>query len=68
MLTEERLTELFNKQLFSRDDGITPSEAKELYDHYQEEKEKIIHEVLAGIDLRYQSTLQKYWKIYAESL
>ena len=66
-LSEDRFNELWKKELIYGS-KISPSECKEFYDHYKEIRDEAIELNTKALTVYYKDILDKYWKVYSESL
>jgi hypothetical protein len=60
MLSDEELSKLYRKTTSE----LTKTEAKLLYYHYTEIRDKTIADVREAVKAYWQDTLDKYWKLY----
>ena len=47
---------------------MTPKEAKQKYDEWKERRNRMLDEVSSCVEAKYNPIMQKFWKIYSESL
>ena len=66
-LSDERFKELVDKEIL-HGEKLSPKECQEFYYHYKEIRDDAIQLNTTAITQYYAKILEKYWKVYSESL